>query len=96
MNPLDRKHQARLYWASVILYFSLFSFNALATSLMAGLVGVKWENLTHQDKFMIAVAVLANWTGLVLVFIQRSMARLASGKAPIETGDTDHISRNPS
>lgn len=82
-------------WWAVILYFALFSFNALATSTMAALIGAKWELLSTQEKFMIFVAILANWTGLVLVFIQKSFARLVSGKPPIETGDTQHL-RNPS
>lgn len=93
MNLLDKKHQAKLYLASVLTYFALFSFNSLATSLMAALVGVKWELVTPQEKFMIAVAVLANWTGLVLVFVQKGAARLASGKPPIETGDTEHLTK---
>lgn len=91
MNPLDAKHQARLYWAGVILYFVLFSFNAWATSVMAALIGVKWHLLTHQEQFLIVVAILANWTGLVLVFVQKGMARLASGQPPIPTGDTQQF-----
>lgn len=93
MNPLDAKHQARLYWAGVILYFALFSFNAWATSTMAALIGVKWEILTTQEKFLIGVAIVANWTGLVLVFVQKGMARLASGRPPIATGDTEQITK---
>lgn len=91
MNPLDSKHQAKLYWAGVILYFALFSFNAWATSTMAALVGVKWELLTTQEKFLIGVAILANWTGLVLVFVQKGMSRLVSGKPPVPTGDTEQF-----
>lgn len=87
---LDAKQQARLYWAGVILYFGLFSFNAWATSTLAALIGVKWEILTMQEKFLIAVAIVANWTGLVLVFVQKGMQRLVAGKPPIN-GDTDHI-----
>lgn len=93
MNPIDSRNRARLYWAGVILYFALFSFNAWATSVMDALVGVKWDAITGQERFLIVVAILANWTGLVLVFVQKGMARLASGKAPIATGDTEHIPR---
>lgn len=93
MNPLDKKHTAKLYWASVVLYFALFSFNALATALIASLIGVKWEVLSGQERFSIVVAIAANWTGMVLVFIQRGMARIAKGQPPVPTGDTDHITR---
>lgn len=94
MNLLDRKHQAALYWWGMILYFALFSFNALATSTLAALIGAKWELLSHQEKFLILVAIAANWTGLVLVFIQKSVSRLAAGRPPIETGDTDRITKD--
>jgi hypothetical protein len=93
-TPLDKQHQTRLYWWGIILYFALFSFNALATSTLAAFVGSKWQQLTGQDKFMIIVAIMANWTGLVLVFVQRSMGRIVSGKPPIETGDTGRISKS--
>lgn len=93
MTLLDSKHQAKLYWAGVILYFLLFSFNSLATSLIAALIGVKWEVLTHQEQFLIAVAIVANWTGLVLVFVQKGMSRLVSGKPPVATGETEHIAK---
>ncbi len=91
MTLLDEKKQARLYWWGVGLYFALFSFNAFATSTLAALIGTKWEIITGQEKFLIVVAIGANWTGLVLVFVQKSMARLAHGKTPIENGDTETI-----
>ncbi len=93
MNPLDRKHQTALLWWGIIIYFLLFSFNALATSTMAALIGAKWDQLTSQEHFLIIVAIAANWTGLVLVFVQKGMARIVAGKPPVETGDTDHLSR---
>jgi len=93
MITLDQKHQTRLYWWGIILYFALFSFNALATSTLAAFIGAKWSILTGQEKFMILVAIIANWTGLVLVFVQRSMGRIVGGKPPIETGDTERFSK---
>jgi len=93
MNLLDKQHAQKLYWWSVLLYFGLFSFNALATSTMAALVGAKWEVLTTQEKFLIFVAIAANWSGLIVVFVQKGMSRLQSGKPPIETGDTDRITK---
>jgi|KBSSwiStaDraftv2_1062776.scaffolds.fasta_scaffold181662_4 hypothetical protein len=91
---LDKQHATRLYWWGIILYFALFSFNALATSTLAAFIGAKWGILTGQEKFMIIVAILANWTGLVLVFVQKGMGRIISGKPPIETGDTQRLSKS--
>lgn len=86
------KQSALLLWA-VILHFALFSFNALATSTTAALIGTKWEALATQEKFMIFVAVAANWTGLILVYLQRGISRIQSGKLPVPNGDTEHIAK---
>lgn len=91
--PLDKTQRTSLYWWGIILYFLLFSFNALATSTLAAFIGAKWQQLTGQEQVMILVAILANWTGLVLVFVQRSMGRIVSGKPPIETGDTQRLTK---
>lgn len=94
MNELLPQQSARrLYWAAILIYFGLLSANSLATSILASLVGAKWSVLTGQEKVMIVFSVLANWTGLVLAFLRTSLIRIASGKPPIETGDTSHIQK---
>jgi uncharacterized membrane protein len=93
MNVLDSKHSRKLFWAAIILHFGFFSFNAFATSTIAALVGAKWETLTAQEHLLIVVSILANWTGLVLVYLGKSISRLAAGKSPIETGDTTHLTK---
>jgi hypothetical protein len=90
---LPKAKASKLYWWAILLYFALFSFNALATAVTAALIGVKWEQLTTQEKIMICIAVSANWTGLITVFIQRSVGRIISGRPPIETGDTKYLTR---
>lgn len=88
-DPILTKTKTRdLYWWAVILFFAFLSVNSLASSILAALVGAKWDLLSGQEKFLIVVAVVANWTGLVIAFLQRSLARIAQGKPPIETGDT--------
>lgn len=87
MTPLEKQ----LYWRGVILHFALFSFHSLATATLAALIGVKWDVLTAQEKFLIFVAIMSNWTGVILVFIQKSMSRIVQGKPPIETGDTTQL-----
>lgn len=90
---LDKKHQSKLYWWGLLLHFALFSFNALATSTLAALIGAKWDGMSKQEHFLIVVAILANWTGVIVTFLNQALKRLASGKAPLETGDTQHMSR---
>ena len=95
MNLLDPNQQKRLIFDGTVMYFIMFSFNALATSTIASLVGAKWSVLTGQERFLIIVSILANWTGLITVFLQKTMSRIASGKSPVSTGDTETISKNP-
>jgi hypothetical protein len=67
-------------WRFAILYFLLFSINALCTSITAALVGSDWANLDRQSKFMICIAVLANWTGCLLAFISKAAKKVESGQ----------------
>jgi hypothetical protein len=90
---LEKKKRMALLWWATLVYFVLFSFNALATSTLAALIGAKWELQGPQEKVLILVAIAANWTGLVLVFLQKSIGRIAHGQAPVETGDTKQITR---
>lgn len=94
-TPLEQQDAKRLYWTAIFLYFGLLSFNTLATSIIASLIGTDWSGLNGQQKFLICAAVVANWTGLVLAFVRTSLGRIASGKPPIETGDTQYLTRNP-
>jgi len=90
---LEKLNLVKLYVVAIGLHFALFSFNALASSTMAALIGAEWEQLATQKKFLILVAIAANWTGLVLVYVQKGMSRISRGKSPVETGDTDHLTK---
>ncbi len=90
---LDKPHREKLYWWALLIYFLVFSFNGLATSTMAALIGTNWLTLNAQSKFMIYMAIAANWTGLILLFIKDVMIRLGSGKPPIRTGDTEQFTK---
>ena len=92
-GPLNEAQQRKLYWWAVFLYFGLLSANSLFTATLASLVGTKWDAITTQEKFLIVISILANWTGLVLAFVRSSIGRIVHGKPPIETGDTERIQR---
>lgn len=93
MNPLDKVHQAKLYWFLLISFFALSSFNALWSSFNAALIANDWSMLSHQKQFQIVCSVLQNWSGVVVGTVLVSLKRMGSGKPPIETGDTDHITK---
>lgn len=75
-----------LAWKMAIVYFCLFSINALGTSIMSALIGAKWETLDSQQKFMIGVGVLTNWTGLIMAFFSKSAQKIDKGVTPSDTG----------
>jgi len=70
----------------------LFSFNALGTCMVASLTNVKWVELPAQSKFMIIVIIFVNWTGTLMAFLSKTVARLETGKG-LPTNGTDFFSR---
>lgn len=68
-------------WRIAILWFILFSVNALCTSVMASLMGTNWAQLGEQQKFEICIAVAANWTGTIMAFLSKASGKIASGKS---------------
>jgi len=78
-------------WKLAILWFVLFSINALGTSIMASLVGTTWSQLDTLGKWMIVVAVIVNWTGTIMAFLSKA-ARKIDGLDTF-TNDTTFISK---
>lgn len=66
----------------------LFTINSLATSIMAALTGAQWSDLDEQSKFMICVAVMANWTGVLAAFFNQAASRLRDGRDILPGGTT--------
>lgn len=72
---------AWLYWKMAILHFALFSINALGTSVIASLAGKNWSLLTGSDRFIIGTAIVVNWTGTIMAFLNKSMQTMGNGKS---------------
>lgn len=65
-----------------ILWFVLFSVNALCTSMVAALTGSSWVLLDNQSRLMIVIAIIGNWTGTVMAFISKQSTRFSQGSTP--------------
>lgn len=76
------------YYKLAYFYGFLYSMNALGTAIVASFLNVEWENLTPTTKFIMIVVVIQNWSGTMLAFLNKTLARLQVGEAPIPTGDT--------
>lgn len=77
----------------VIFYVCLFSFNSLSTAIVASFLNTEWSSLSSTSKFLLVVVVVQNWTGSMLAFFNKSLARVEQGKSFLETGDTQMITK---
>ena len=71
-----------------IMWFFLFSVNALCSCMIAALTGAKWHELDAQSKFMIVVAITGNWTGTIMAFVSKQAQRIQKSGLPFpQIGD---------
>ncbi len=70
-----------------IMWFFLFSVNALCSCMIAALTGAKWDALDFQSKFLIVVAITGNWTGTIMAFVSKQAQRMKKDGTPFPTGD---------
>ena len=66
-----------------IFYGVLFSFNALASAITASFLNVEWDSLSGTSKFLLIIVVAQNWTGTMLAFMSKTIARLDQGLDPV-------------
>ena len=80
-------------WRIAILLFLLFSVNSLCMIILAALAGADWAQIDAQAKFMIYVAVLGNWTGVILAFVSKQAARIKNTGEIIPDDGTQFLTR---
>jgi len=90
MNTLIQK--AVLYKMAILIGV-LFSINALADVIVASFLNVEWSTISATSKFLIVVVIIKSWSGTMLAFFNKTLSRIESGKPPIDTGNTDFISK---
>ena len=66
-----------------IIWFILFSFNSLFSSIIVGITGKYWSEIGSQDRFVIIIAILMNWTGLIMAFLFQAAKRVQHGENPL-------------
>lgn len=77
-----------IYNKLAYFYGALFSINSLATAIVASFMNVEWSDLSATSKILLLIVVLQNWTGTMLAFVNRTMARAQAGEPLVPTGDT--------
>ncbi len=73
------------------VYAFLYSVNALGSAIVASFMNVEWESLSSTSKFLLFVVILQSWTGTMLAFLNKTLARIQQGESPIPMGDTTMI-----
>ena len=93
---LNRAKTSILEWRMAICWFILFSVNSLATCLIASLVNCNWSQMDAQAKLLMALTVLANWTGTIMAFVSKAGSRIQQGQPLFPTGDTQFMTQTHS
>lgn len=85
-----------MYYRLAIAYAVLFSLNSACTAIATSLTNSEWSDLSPSSKFMIVILIVANWTGTMLAFLNKTLSRLQQGNPPLASGDTAVITKtNP-
>lgn len=88
------KHFISTYKLTIV-YLALFSINALFTSVLASLQGLEWRDMTPTARTCVFMAIGANWTGVILAFLNQSISRTIHGQPFLPTGDTTVTTKTP-
>ena len=65
-----------LEWYMACIWFVLFSIGALCTAILASLVNSDWDNMNHQSKFLMVVAIVGSWTNTMLAFFSKAAKKV--------------------
>lgn len=80
------------YYKLAIFYFVLFSFNSLATAIVASFLNTEWNTLTATSKFLLIVVIVQNWSGTMIAYFNKTLSRLQEGQ-PLFGSDTTTITK---
>lgn len=85
----------RVTKGTVILYAVLFSINALCSCIVAAFTNATWEDMLWPKRVLTAIAIVGNWTTVLIAFYSKAVARMEAGKSPIPTNGTDMFTKGP-
>lgn len=66
-----------IFYKVAIARFVLFVIVTMGTAITGALTGTKWDQIDHQTKFLIIVAIVVNVSSTVMAFLDKTLARLA-------------------
>lgn len=66
-----------------LLFFILFSINALGSCTLSSLQSVNWKDVSETTQVCIIVCIITNWTGVLLAFFFNPSPRPTSIPGPV-------------
>jgi sterol desaturase/sphingolipid hydroxylase (fatty acid hydroxylase superfamily) len=90
---IEMLNKAKTQWLAyrmAVAWFVMFSVNSLCTSILASLTGAKWDSIDWQQKFLICVSVLGNWTGTIMAFFSKQSQKMG---VQISDGNTEQFTK---
>lgn len=93
------KQFGRKLSASIVLYklaiirVLFYSFMTLGGAFEVSVQNVDFPTMTHWNQFVLILGVLVTWSATMLAFLDKTSARIASGQAAFETGQTEFFTR---
>lgn len=85
----EKPKRKKLALKIAVVWFSLFTVNSLCSSIMGCLVGAYWSNMAAQDRFMMIVAIVAQWTSVMMAFMYNAASKVQHGELPIVGGASE-------
>lgn len=72
-----------LAWRLAILKCGFMCFVTGATAWTTSTAGVSWSNLTPTEQFNVVLGCMVSMAGVVIAFLDRSIARIEQEKPPV-------------
>ena len=86
LHVISQKRKVQLVWVMTITLVLLFTVNSLGTCIIAALMGKQWTILPLEEKFLLIVIVIVNWSTMMMAFLNRSISHLLGDVAvPLAT-----------
>ena len=92
MKDLMSKARASfILWRLAIVRCFLFSLVTLGTATQTATVGVDYPDLSRWDKTVLWIGIFVLWGNQMLSFLDKTAGRIAEGKPPVGSGDTEFL-----
>lgn len=76
---MNRLLTASLAYRVAVLVFGLYTVSTLCFAIIGALTGREWEQLDGEDKLLIVLAIIGNWTNTLMAFISKRAQKLENG-----------------